>query len=247
MDDPIKQAQEYIQTARRVFVLTGAGISAESGVATFRDAGGLWKQIDPKKVATPEAFAADPEFVWRWYDQRRTQLKDCEPNPGHHAVAHLEKAKGEGFFLLTQNVDDLHERAGSLRIVHIHGKIYQVKCIQEGTVREDRRVPLPEIPPRCPQCGALERPNVVWFGEMIDMNAARETERFLSQGKADVVLVIGTEASFGYIVEWSHRAKGRDGVLIEVNPGQTALTLHTNLHIQGKAGEVLPLLTQNLI
>lgn len=246
MDDLIKQAQEYIQTARRVFVLTGAGISAESGVATFRDAGGLWKQIDPKKVATPEAFAADPEFVWGWYDQRRTQLKDCEPNPGHYAVARLEKTKGDGFFLLTQNVDDLHERAGSLRIVHIHGKIYQVKCIQEGTVREDRRAPLPEIPPRCPQCGALERPNVVWFGETIDMKAAQETERFLSQGKVDVVLVVGTEASFGYIVEWSHRAKGRDGVLIEVNPSQTALTPYTNLYLQGKAGELLPLLTQNL-
>lgn len=127
MNDNRIQARMLVEKARRIFVATGAGVSAESGVATFRDPGGLWKQIDPAKVATPEAFAADPAFVWRWYDQRRTQLKDCQPNPGHYALARIEQAKGDGFFLLTQNVDDLHERAGSLRLAHIHGKIYEVR------------------------------------------------------------------------------------------------------------------------
>ncbi|MBN2325706.1 MAG: NAD-dependent deacylase [Candidatus Omnitrophica bacterium] len=246
MKDDIDRARFLLEKAGRVFVMTGAGVSAESGVATFRDSGGLWKQIDPMKVATPEAFEADPRFVWEWYDKRRTQLKDCSPNPGHYAVAAMEKAKDDGFFLLTQNVDDLHERAGSLRLAHIHGKIYEVQCLQEGVIREDRRAPLPELPPRCPNCGAMERPNVVWFGEQIDQNAVLATESFLSQGEVDVVFVIGTEASFGYIIDWAQRARHPKGALIEVNPGRTTLTPYADLHLQGKSGEILPLLTQNL-
>lgn len=240
MVDPIGKAKNILHQAERVFVITGAGVSAESGVATFRDAGGLWKQIDPAKVATPEAFAADPAFVWNWYDARRVQLMDCHPNPGHLALAEIEKKKGDGFFLLTQNVDDLHERAGSLRIAHIHGKIFETRCIREGTIREDRRAPLPDIPPRCPNCGALERPNVVWFGETIDAEAVQRTEAFLAVDSIDAVLVIGTEASFGYILEWPKWARGRDGVLIEINPGETGLSPYADLHLQGKSGELLP-------
>ena len=152
----IETARELLRNAKSVFVITGAGISAESGVPTFRDPGGFWKNIDPEKVATPQAFQRDPEFVWKWYDERRTQLKEIKPNPGHYALADLEN-QVERYFLLTQNIDDLHERAGSCNLAHIHGRIWEVRCMKEGTVRENFEAPLQKIPPRCPQCGALER------------------------------------------------------------------------------------------
>lgn len=242
MNELIDHAKQKVRQARRVFVVTGAGISAESGVPTFRDPGGLWRNIDPMKVATPEGFAADPVGVWKWYDERRIQLSGLRPNPGHYALSQIENRLGDEFFLLTQNIDDLHERAGSLRAAHIHGKLYEIRCTREGTIREDRRVPLPEIPPRCKQCGALERPNVVWFGELIDQDAIQATERFLAGKPVDVTLVIGTEASFGYIIEWSLRARGQQGILIEINPGETQLTPYADLYLKGKSGEVLPLL-----
>ncbi|MFB3785770.1 MAG: NAD-dependent deacetylase [bacterium] len=246
MEPEIQRARELAEGARRVLVITGAGVSAESGVPTFRTAGGLWNNIDPAKVATPEAFAADPAYVWRWYDERRVQIKNVQPNPAHHALARLEAAKGDGFFLLTQNVDDLHERAGSRRPAHIHGKIWEVRCTREQTVREDTRAPLPEIPPRCARCGALERPNVVWFGEMIDRDAAAAAELFLSRREIDLILVIGTESSFGYILDWALRTRGGPGSLIEINPGDTALSPYADLRLKGKAGELLPRIVADL-
>lgn len=246
LDTEILRARELIAGAWRVFVITGAGVSAESGVPTFRTAGGLWNNIDPAKVATPEAFAADPAYVWRWYDERRIQLKNVQPNPAHYALARLEAARGDDFFLLTQNVDELHERAGSRRPAHIHGKIWEVRCTREKTVREDPRAPLPEIPPRCARCGALERPNVVWFGEMIDADAAAAAELFLSRREIDLILVIGTESSFGYILDWAMRTRGGPGSLIEINPGDTALSPHADLRLKGKAGKILPRVVSEL-
>lgn len=238
-EDALQKAKELLRKAKSVFVITGAGVSAESGVPTFREAAGMWKQIDPMKVATPEAFYADPAFVWEWYDQRRTHLKDVKPNPGHYALASLEKTV-DRYFLLTQNVDDLHEQAGSLNLAHIHGKIWEVRCAYEGTIREDRRAPLPEIPPRCQVCGELERPNVVWFGEAIEANAVGATQSFLSEGPVDVVMIIGTEASFGYITHWAQHARDSQGTLIEINPGETSLTPFVDIHLKGKSGEILP-------
>jgi NAD-dependent deacetylase len=233
--------REAVQKSQKIFVITGAGVSAESGVPTFRSPGGFWRNLDPAKVATPEAFQADPALVWQWYDERRIQLLGVQPNPAHAALAHLERNKRE-FFLLTQNVDDLHERAGSAKISHIHGKIWEVRCLREGRIREDRRAPLPELPPRCEQCGSLERPNVVWFGEMIEAESVQRTERFLESGKIDVVMVIGTESSFGYILDWARRAGSQSGCLIEINPGKTALTPAVDFHLQGPASEILPLI-----
>ena len=237
----IARVKECIDGANRVFVLTGAGVSAESGVPTFRDAGGHWKKIDPYQVATPEAFERDPAFVWKWYDKRRVQLNTVDPNPAHYALAQLEKEK-EDFFLLTQNVDDLHERAGSVKLAHIHGKIWEVRCMREGTAWEDRRAPFPEIPPRCERCGALVRPNVVWFGESIDTDAIESTERYLSKGAVDVALIIGTEASFGYITHWATRSIGPSGLLVEINPGVTDLSSSADICLRGPAGEILPLI-----
>ncbi len=235
----LEQAKNLMRKASGVFVLTGAGISAESGVPTFRDPGGLWKKIDPYKVATPQAFSEDPEYVWKWYDERRTQLKECKPNPGHLALAELEKKK-EYYFLLTQNVDDLHERAGSETISHVHGSIWEVRCTVEGTIMEDRRAPLPEIPPRCPQCGGLLRPNVVWFGEAIDADSIQATQTFLANSHIDVVFVVGTEASFGYISDWALSARGTQGHIIEINLGDTGFSSMADIHLRGPSGEILP-------
>ena len=238
-EEQITRAREAIGRARRVFVITGAGVSAESGVPTFRDAGGLWKKFDPYQVATPEAFARDPAFVWEWYDARRVDLLGRRPNPAHVALARLEQ-RTEDFFLLTQNVDDLHEQAGSTRLAHIHGSIWEVRCTREGTVRVDRRAPLFELPPHCEHCGALERPNVVWFGETIREDAVAATRAFLETGDVDCILVIGTEASFGYIMQWAEQARGRRGVLIEVNPSRTGLSSYCDIHLHGPAGVLLP-------
>lgn len=243
--DAFNNAREKLSKATSVFVLTGAGISAESGVPTFRDAGGLWKNFRPEEVATPQAFARDPKFVWEWYDSRRVQLKECKPNPAHKALVTLEK-NVEPFFLLTQNVDDLHEQAGSQNVAHIHGSIWEVKCTQEETVRVDKRTPLLELPPRCQHCGALERPNVVWFGETIRHDVVEETERFLARGEIDVVIVIGTGASFGYISEWANRGRGASGVLIEINPNDTELN-GVDISLRGNAGDILPRLVNETV
>lgn len=159
----------------RVAVLTGAGISAESGVPTFRGADGLWKQYRATDLATPEAFERDPKLVWEWYDWRRGLVNRCEPNPGHRVLARFEQFFA-GFFLITQNVDGLHRKAGSRTIAEVHGNIWQTRCVREGTIREDCRVPLPEIPPRC-SCSALLRPNVVWFGEALPWDIFEQAQR----------------------------------------------------------------------
>lgn len=245
-----EQARKAFRQAQRVFVITGAGISAESGVPTFRNPGGLWNQVDPTKIATPEAFARDPQLVWSWYNERRVGLIDKNPNPGHIALAHLEEAirtKQGQFFFLTQNVDDLHEQAGSQNLTHIHGEIWKTRCTQCHTVRENREAPLLEIPPCCPRCGGMERPHVVWFGESIREEAVQQTHDFLDEGDVDVVIVIGTEATFPYIIQWANQARGSKGMLIEINLAETALTPYCDIHLQGKSGEVLPELIRDIL
>ncbi len=236
----IDQARGALSNAKRVFVITGAGVSAESGAPTFRGAEGVWKQVDPYTIATPEAFADDPAFVWQWYDERRKNLLSIKPNPAHFALSQLEEQVDE-FFLLTQNVDDLHEQAGSTAIAHIHGSIWQVRCTREETVTDDRRAPVPELPPKCESCGALLRPNVVWFGETINLEAVNQAEAFLHAGAIDAVLVIGTEAVFPYIIQWAQTAQNR-GPLIEVNIGETILSEYADIRLDGKAGGLLPLI-----
>ncbi|MFN3929596.1 MAG: SIR2 family NAD-dependent protein deacylase, partial [Thermoflexus sp.] len=169
----------------RVVALTGAGISAESGVPTFRGPDGLWGRYRPEDLATPEAFARDPVRVWEWYAWRREVIARAQPNPAHRTLAEMEMAL-PGFVLITQNVDGLHQQAGSRRVIELHGNLWRVRCVKEGRAWVDRRVPLPEIPPRCPTCGAWLRPDVVWFGEPIPseawqlaVQAAQEANLFL--------------------------------------------------------------------
>lgn len=241
--ETIDRVRERLQEAQRVFVVTGAGISAESGVPTFRDLEGHWNKINPMEVATPQAFERDPEFVWGWYDARRSSLVDCKPNPGHETIAAIEKRIPETF-VLTQNVDDLHEQAGTEKITHIHGSIWKLRCTLEETEVVDRTAPWPREPaenwpPRC-SCGALYRPGVVWFGEMLPPEPVERADAFLQSGPVDLCFVVGTEASFGYIVQFALAARHRGALVVDVNPRETDFTPMADVHLQGPAGELLP-------
>ncbi len=218
--------------------LTGAGISAESGVPTFRGPGGLWRQFRPEELATPEAFARDPRLVWEWYDWRRQRIAQAEPNPGHHALVRLERQK-PAFTLITQNVDGLHERAGSVRVVKLHGDIWMVCCLRCGRRLRDERAPLPELPPRC-ACGGLLRPGVVWFGEPLPPGAWEQAERAARQ--AEVFLVVGTSAVVYPAAGLIPLAQAAGARLIEVNPEPTAFSAGLDCSLRGPAGEILPAL-----
>jgi NAD-dependent deacetylase len=233
----IERAAEILRQARRVVVLTGAGISAESGVPTFRGPDGLWRQFRAEDLATPEAFARDPKLVWEWYDWRRARIAPAEPNPGHATLAKWEKAF-PSFVLITQNVDGLHARAGSHDLLELHGNIWKTRCTVEATISDNRDVPLKEIPPRCASCDALLRPHIVWFGESLDPTvldrAFRESE------SCHVMLVIGTSALVYPAASLPERALAAGAKVIEVNPDPTPLTNAATVSLHGKAGEILP-------
>lgn len=228
--------EHTLTTARRFLVITGAGVSAESGIPTFRDPAGWWKKYRPEDLATPEAFARDPVTVWQWYDMRRSTVAGARPNAAHLALARAEAA-GCRVAVITQNVDDLHERAGSREVVHVHGSLWQLRCTADGTVFDDRRVPLPELPPRC-ACGAIARPHIVLFGEYLHEVALARVDALLDD-TFDVALVVGTEATFGYIRDWALVARRRGALLVEVNPRETPLTPYCDARVGGNAAEVL--------
>jgi NAD-dependent deacetylase len=223
----------------RLLIITGAGLSGDSGLQTFRGEGGYWRNLDPTRLATPEAFAADPKLVWEWYNWRRAQARAAQPNAGHLALAHLASAAREAL-LITQNVDDLHERAQTdpARLVHVHGDLFLNACIS-CSYRD--RAPLTELPPPCPECddGTL-RPGVVWFGESLDIGVFRRVDDFIAGGDCDLVLVVGTTAVFQYIVNWAITARGRNGLLVEVNPEETALSSAADVIYRRRAAEILP-------
>ena len=217
-------------------ILTGAGISAESGVPTFRGAGGLWKNYKPEELATPEAFAKDPRLVWEWYNWRRELIAKALPNPGHRALVELEKRKPR-FTLITQNVDGLHDRAGSGKILRLHGDIWRMKCTACGSNWPDRRVSLPKIPPHC-ACGGLARPGVVWFGEPLPDGMMKEAEHAASS--AQVFLVIGTSAVVVPAASLVPYAKKAGAKVVEINTEETAATAIVDCALRGPAGELLP-------
>jgi NAD-dependent deacetylase len=229
-------ARERIAAASSLAVLTGAGISAESGIPTFRRAGGLWKNFRPEDLATPEAFARDPRLVWEWYNWRRVIIARAEPNRAHHALAKLEAAK-PGFTLVTQNVDGLHDAAGNRRILKLHGDIWQLRCTVCGAAWSDRSVPLRAIPPLC-ACGGLARPAVVWFGEMLPREILREAER--AAGEAEVFLLIGTSAVVYPAASLAPFAKVSGATVIEINLEPTPLSGIVDFTFHGQAGELLP-------
>ncbi|MBI4876840.1 MAG: NAD-dependent deacylase [Acidobacteria bacterium] len=232
----MQRAREWLREARCVAALTGAGISAESGVPTFRGAGGLWRQFRPEDLATPEAFARDPRLVWEWYDWRRGLIAATEPNAGHLALAELERRCGR-FTLVTQNVDGLHDRAGSREVLKVHGDIWEVRCTGCGRAGRDDRVPLPDLPPRC-DCGALLRPGVVWFGEMLPQEVWRRAE--CAAREAEVFLVIGTAAVVYPAAGLVDRAKAAGAKVIEINLDATPYSEEVDCSLRGRAGELLP-------
>lgn len=232
-----------LRTATRVVVVTGAGASAESGIPTFRDAiTGHWAKYDPMQLATPEAFAANPALVSRWYDRRRRDALQCEPNPGHDALARLEHAltgRGARLTLLTQNVDRLHQRAGSEAVHELHGSLYQWRCTGCGDGRlEEGREPLGPYPPTCAACGAARRPGVVWFGEMLPEPATAAAEHALST--CDVFLSVGTSSVVYPVAGYAQTAVAAGAWCVEVNPEPTELSGLFHQRLRGKAGEVLP-------
>ncbi|WP_287409960.1 NAD-dependent deacylase [Oceanithermus sp.] len=233
----VQEARRRLAAARRVAVLTGAGVSAESGIPTFRGAGGLWEGFRPEELATPAAYARDPEKVWRWYAMRYAQVMEAEPNPAHRRLAELERQKGEGFLLVTQNVDGLHLRAGSRRVVELHGSIARARCERCG-----HRRPLPPPaefapPPICERCGGRMRPDVVWFGEFLDAELLARAERAFMT--AEVALVIGTSAVVEPAASLGRIAKSAGAYLIEVNPEPTPLTPLADLSLRAGAARGL--------
>lgn len=222
--------------ATRVVALTGAGASAESGVPTFRGPEGLWKGYDPMKLATPQAFARDPHEVWEWYDWRRQKVSQCRPNPGHAVLAELER-RVESFLLVTQNVDRLHQAAGSQNVVELHGDLWTLRCSAGcGHEAEDRRAPVPEIPP-CPECGAHLRPGVVWFGEPLPPGAL---DRAVAASRTcQVFLVIGTSSVVYPAASLTPLAGASGAQVFEINPQPGAGVPGVQV-LRGPAGEVLP-------
>ena len=214
----------------------GAGVSAESGVPTFRGADGLWKRHRAQSLATPEAFARDPKLVWEWYDWRRGVLAGVKPNAGHYALADLEKRTPQ-FTLITQNVDGLHELAGSRNVLRVHGSIWTLRCLECGSEQEDRRSPLPEIPPRC-ACGGMLRPGVVWFGEPLPAAVWRAAER--AARSCDLLLVIGTSAVVYPAAGLAHLAKSSAARVVEINVAETPLSREIDEFLLGPSGELLP-------
>jgi NAD-dependent deacetylase len=230
--------REKLDSARSVAVLTGAGVSAESGVPTFRGEEGLWKNFRAEELATPEAFERDPHLVWEWYDWRRRLLAPLKPNRGHETIAEMEK-RYDDFLLITQNVDGLHMKAGSRKMVELHGNIWKTRCLAEGAVVENLETPLAEIPPHC-ECGAMLRPHIVWFGESLDPGVIETA--FGAARECDVFIVAGTSSYVQPAASLSSIAKEAGAYVIEINIDATPATGLVDVSLRGKSGEILPLL-----
>jgi NAD-dependent deacetylase len=233
---------DTLRSARHIAVLTGAGTSAESGVPTFRDAQtGLWATYSPEELATPQAFRRNPKLVWAWYAWRRELVSQASPNPGHLALAELEQ-RAPQFTLITQNVDSLHQRAGSRHVIELHGNISRVICSKERrviTAWADS-----DDVPRCPACGAYLRPDVVWFGESLPVDALDAA--YDAAGACDLFLCIGTSGLVQPAASLPLRAIAHRIMTVEINPDVTPLSPHAEFHLQGPAGEVLPALVRLL-
>lgn len=245
MQQSVEHFIEWVRERRpsRIAVLTGAGISAESGVPTFRGAGGLWENHRAEELATPGAFARDPELVWRWYEWRRNLVRQTRPNAAHEALAELEaQLSGRGSLtLITQNVDGLHARAGSRSLIELHGNLFRVRCAREGTV-EERPDSFPSVPPHC-ACGSMLRPDVVWFGEMLPPGAIERAAAAVRD--CDLLMVIGTS---GVV----HPAAGLVSMLemgeaLEINPERTPISELARFSVRGSASETVPQVTRAIV
>lgn len=236
--DSLNLLKQRLAAAQAVTVVSGAGISADSGIPTFRGPDGLWKNFRAEELATPEAFARNPRLVWEWYDWRRGLIAACRPNPAHDAIAQLEQRSAE-FWLITQNVDGLHREAGSRNISEIHGNIWMVRCTGCGRVAENRDVPL-SLLPLCGHCSALLRPHIVWFGESLDSHDMDRCETALET--CDLCLVIGTSGIVYPAAGFAAIAKRRGAYVAEINLDPTPNSELVDVTIRGRAKDIVPLL-----
>lgn len=232
---------ERVRNANTVSVLTGAGVSAESGIPTFRGAGGLWEKYDYRVLATHDGFVKDPRLVWEWYQLRQVEIQKALPNPAHRTISEMEGFFPE-FTVLTQNIDGMHRRAGNRKVVELHGNIWRMRCERDGLL-VDLDSPVKEIPPLC-QCGSIMRPDVIWFGEQLSseaIDAASQAAR-----SSEVMFVIGTSAIVYPAAALPILTKNSGGLVIEVNIEQTDATSYADLSLFGRAGDILPALWSRL-
>lgn len=239
----MERARALVAAARRSVVFTGAGVSAESGIPTFRDAlTGLWERYDPQQLATEEGFRADPQLVWRWYASRRERIGQVRPNAAHEAIAEFGRRK-PGLLVVTQNIDGLHQRAGSADVVELHGSILRARCLAGcpgpalGWERDER------VPPRCARCGAPLRPDVVWFGEMLPEAALERAQR--AARSCDLLLVVGTSALVYPAAELPFEAARAGAGVICVNPEPTPVDEIATAVLRGRAGDLVPVLLRD--
>lgn len=240
----LERAARIIAGAHRVVVSSGAGMSKESGIPTFRDAmEGLWAEYDPQELATEAGFRANPRRVWSWYAMRRERIAQAQPNPGHHAVVRLQDLVPR-LTVVTQNIDGLHARAGSADVIELHGGIARVKCLHAGHPYEGPLPPYAEDqdPPPCPECGSPLRPDVVWFGEMLPEDAVARAWSLAE--RCDALLLIGTSGTVWPAAELPLVARRHGGLVIEVNPTPSELTHAADVFLAGPAGKVLPALVE---
>lgn len=256
MREPITPALlERMRAARRVVALTGAGVSAESGLATFRDPQtGYWSRFNPQELASREGFASDPRRAWAWYMARRRKALEASPNPGHYALARLQDIYPD-VVVITQNIDGLHARAGSRDVIELHGSLARFRCFDEDVsvdytepadgppIVDDDPATWPDVP-RCSGCGGMLRPDVVWFGEALPVAAWTRAEECATN--SDLCLVVGTSAIVYPAAVLPMAARQSGAIVIEVNPEPTALTCTAALSLRGPAGEMLPWLVAQI-
>ncbi|MCB1143584.1 MAG: NAD-dependent deacylase [Leptospiraceae bacterium] len=233
----IEKAKEILKNSKNVAVLTGAGISAESGIPTFRGEGGYWRNYRSEDLATPEAFSRDPQLVWSWYEMRRGVCLNAQPNPGHKIIAEMENYYPE-FLVITQNVDGLHARAGNKKLLQIHGDIFTSRCTDCMTIEHFDEHPLSTNPPLCPSCGGLLRPHIVWFGEAYFPGMIDKCLNFLKS--VDTICIIGTSGQVSVPVQLAEYAISQGAKSIEINPSTSTLTELVDIALQAPAGEILP-------
>lgn len=238
MEAQIQAVRQRLADARAITALTGAGVSAESGVPTFRGPEGLWRNYRAEELATPEAFSRDPQLVWAWYNWRRELIAKTVPNAAHYALATLER-RTPHFTLITQNVDGLHRQARSGRVIELHGNIWTVRCTRCGQIAPNFQVPIP-ILPHCEaaQCGGLLRPHIVWFGEALD---PEDLDQAVAAARScEVILVIGTSGVVQPAASLAGAAKATGAFVVEVNPTDTAQSELADVALRGPAAEILP-------
>ncbi len=226
---------EKLKNAKKIVFVTGAGISQESGIPTFRGTDGLWRKYDPMQLATIDAFYDNPKLVWEWYEDRRENILKAKPNPGHSAIAELEKFKE--ITVLTQNIDGLHQRGGSTRVLELHGSIIRIKCTV-CSFQDNIPTKFSELPPKCNSCNNILRPDVVWFGEPLPQDVWNQA--ILEASSCDVMIIAGTSLVVSPANTLPMYAKENNALLIEVNPEETIMSSEMDLSLKTTSAKALP-------